>query len=164
MAGMASNGQAASKAGPAQHQPRLSASRLAAALGLGPIARSLHCHSSAIVADQAKQKRMLESARRKLPGQWFTAASSHHVRAMLQVCGSSMLAALKGGLRSAGAAHSPALLGMRPLIHVTATMGMELQCEDAVAMLCMAAGVYSPAPPESALAERQLQVRDTCMT
>ena len=74
----------------------------------------------------------------------------------------SIAEALKAGLRAGSAAdatYATALAGVRHEVHMTAAMGMDAQCEDAVSMLCMATGVYAPAPPGSKAEARQLQVR-----
>lgn len=84
----------------------------------------------------------------------------------LQVSTVSIAEALKAGLRAAAAAdttYASALAGLRQQVHLTAIMGMDAQCEDAVSMLCVATGIYAPAPPASKAEHRQLLVRSLAL-
>ena len=79
-----------------------------------------------------------------------------------QVSSSVLTDALKSGVRGAGAnnaCYADALRGLRHLVHMTAALDLQAECEDAVSMLCVATGAYSPAPPGSLDEARQLQAR-----
>lgn len=73
-----------------------------------------------------------------------------------------MAAVFKAGVRGMGmsdVAFAAALAGLQDTVFLTAAVGLGAECEDAVSMLCLASGVYDPAPPGGALEGRQLQVR-----
>lgn len=50
------------------------------------------------------------------------------------------------------------LTGLRLAIRMSCASGHHAFTDDAISMLCIATGVYSPAPPGSPLEARQLQV------
>lgn len=74
----------------------------------------------------------------------------------VQVSSASLEETLKEGLRRS-ATFFAALQAARDLVYMTGTLGMHALCEDFVSMLCIASGVYSPAPPHSPEEGRQLQ-------
>lgn len=83
----------------------------------------------------------------------------------MQVSALSILETLREGLRM-GAQSSKvyvmALTGLRLAIRMSCAAGHHAFTDDAISMLCTATGVYSPAPPGSALESRQLQVHYHC--
>jgi hypothetical protein len=159
-------GKYASAADAERQQPRslLNPGRLAAALGLAPILRSLNAASSHARGGPSGHSSVLATARRKIGHRWHTATSPQHVRTILHVSAVSISEVLKEGLRIGAedeATYSSALSGLRHLVHMTSAAAMHAQCEDAVSMLCMATGVYSPALPGTFQEARQVQALQT---
>lgn len=85
MAGMP-NTAGAKRPAPLARRAGLSASRLAAALGLTPLVDPAGSGVSLRRAGTSSHAALLASARKRIGGRWHTAASPQHVRAILQVC------------------------------------------------------------------------------
>lgn len=144
--------------------------RLAAALGLAPVIRSLNATGAAPAQAAASSTSRGAAARAAPSGCWHTAAAPQHVRAMLLAVVTSLAEILKEGVRvpqgaaasdAVSSVYASALEGCRHLIALTARFGMHALCEDAVSMLCVASGVFSPAPhgsPQEARQVRALEV------
>jgi hypothetical protein len=87
---------------------------------------------------------------------------NHHGVSSVQASSASIEETLKEGLRC-NATFSAALKSVRDLIFMTGAMGLHALCEDFVSMLCIASGVYSPAPRNSPEEGRQLQALHTLL-
>eukprot|EP00892_Ulva_mutabilis_P008052 jgi/Ulvmu1/5619/UM023_0158.1 len=132
--------------------------RLAAALGLSAFIDSFQNRSGArrLRPEARPPKLSLAVGSSK----WHTAASTQHIRGILQVSSLSILDTIKAGLRlgaTSPEAYSDALEAVGVAIRMSATAGHYTFTDDAVSMLTTATGVYSPAPPGSCAEARQMQ-------
>jgi hypothetical protein len=95
MAGMQGGAGKAKLAAPLARRRALSASRLASALGLTPLVRSLRGPAGQQNGVHASHADLLATARRKIGGKWYTASSAQHAKPMLQVRCSCNIACAK---------------------------------------------------------------------